>query len=45
MANKKSTPMATVASNATGGQHIPGVTTEVETLIDPSGAPDHCVYH
>jgi hypothetical protein len=40
MVKKNSTPMATVASDATGGQDNPGVTTEVGTLIDPSGAPD-----
>jgi hypothetical protein len=40
MAKRTSTPTATVASDATGGQDSPGVTTEVYTFIDPSGAPD-----
>jgi hypothetical protein len=40
MAKKKSTPLATVASDATGGQDNPGTTTEVDTSTDPSGAPD-----
>jgi hypothetical protein len=40
MAKKKSTPTATVASNATGGQDNPGATTEVKTMINQSGAPD-----
>jgi hypothetical protein len=40
MAKKKSTHTATVVSDATGGQDSPGLTTEVNTLIDPSGAPD-----
>jgi hypothetical protein len=40
MAKKKSTHMATVASDATGRQDNPGVTAEVNNLIDPSGAPD-----
>jgi hypothetical protein len=40
MAKNKSTPTAAGASVATGGQKNPGVTTEVNTLIDPSGAPD-----
>jgi hypothetical protein len=40
MAKKKNTPLATVASNATGGQDSPSMATEVDTLIDPSGAPD-----
>jgi hypothetical protein len=40
IAKKKSTPNATVASNATGGQDNPGVTAEVNTLIGPSGALD-----
>jgi hypothetical protein len=40
--NKETRTMAKrrVASDATGGQDNPGVTTEVNTLIDPSGAPD-----
>jgi hypothetical protein len=32
--------MVTVARDATGGQDNLGMTTEVDTLIDPSGAPD-----
>jgi hypothetical protein len=40
MAKKKSTPTATVGSDATGGHDNPGVTTEVNSLIDPSDAPD-----
>jgi hypothetical protein len=35
--------MATVASDATGRHGNPGVTTEVDTLIDPSGSPDEMV--
>jgi hypothetical protein len=40
MAKKKSNPIATVTGNATCRQGNPGVTTELDTLIDPSGAPD-----
>jgi hypothetical protein len=35
MVKKKSNPTATVASDATGGQDNPGVTTEIKSLIDP----------
>jgi hypothetical protein len=44
MLKTKSTPTAMVASDATGGQDNPGVTTEVDTLIDPSGASDETFY-
>jgi hypothetical protein len=40
MAKKKSTPLATVASDATGGQDNPSTTKEVDTSTDPSCAPD-----
>jgi hypothetical protein len=40
MAKEKSTPLENFASDATGGQDTPGMTTEVDTSIDPSGAPD-----
>ena len=40
MAKKKSTPAATVAFEATVGQDNTGTMTEVESLIDTSGAPD-----
>jgi hypothetical protein len=40
MAKKKSTPLETVASDATGGQDNPGTTTEVDISTGPSGAPD-----
>ena len=40
MAKKKSNPAATVAFEATGGQDNPGMMTEVESLINTSGAPD-----
>jgi hypothetical protein len=32
--------LATVTSDATGGRDNSGMTTEVDTLTDPSGAPD-----
>jgi hypothetical protein len=44
MAKKKSTPLATVASDTTGGQDNPGRKTEVYTSTDPSGAPDETTY-
>ena len=40
MAKKKSTPAATVAFEATGGEDNPGTSAEVEYLIDTSNAPD-----
>jgi hypothetical protein len=40
MAKKKSTPLVTVASDATGGQDNPGTTMEVDTSTYPGGAPD-----
>jgi hypothetical protein len=40
MAKKKSSRTAMVASNVTGGQDNPGVTTEVDILIDPGTVPD-----
>ena len=40
MAKKKSTPAATVAFEAAVGQDNPGTMTEVESLIDTSGAPE-----